>query len=191
MAQKEQDRWELLQQGDERAWKDLFEHHYAVLCHFANQFVRDRFTAEALVGDVFFTLWEKRSTLEVRESMRPYLLRAVRNRCLNHLKSFHNRRMQQLSSLAAGELEQMMLEDYEGRLLELEEDVEQAVSRLPEHSREVFEMSRSEHLKYEEIALKMGISVNTVKFHMKKALSLLRDYLAKYLALVLFFLIRN
>ncbi len=90
--------------------------------------------------------------------------------------------------MEADELEAMMLEDYEGRLLELEEEVQKAVSQLPGHSRTVFERSREGHLKYEEIAREMGISVNTVKFHMKKALALLRSYLAKYLSLFLAFL---
>ncbi len=192
MSEQSESLWKLLRQGDEQAWKKLFEDHYAVLCHFAFQFVRDRFTAEALVGDVFYTLWEKRSTLEIHESMRPYLLRAVRNRCLNHLDTFNSKRMQQFSSLPAGQLERILLEDYEGRLLELEDDLEKAVSQLPEHTRMVFEKSRGEHLKYEEIARQMGISVNTVKFHMKKALSLLRASLAKYLpaAVSLFMLFR-
>ena len=179
------DLWKTLRQGDEQAWRELFECHYAVLCHFATQFVHDRFTAEALVGDVFYTLWERRNTLDVHESMRTYLLRAVRNRCLNHLEAFNNKRMQRFSSLSAAQLERLMLEDYQGRLLELEDEVEKAVSQLPEHTREVFEKSREGHLKYEEIARQMGISVNTVKFHIKKALSLLRKYLSNYLTVAL------
>ena len=94
--------------------------------------------------------------------------------------------MNQFSSVGEEYLEQLMLEDYEGRLLELEEEVQRAVSQLPEHSRVVFEKSREGNLKYEEIARELGISVNTVKFHMKKALSLLRATLAKYLVLLPF-----
>ena len=186
MTGSEKDQWKLLQQGDERAWRVLFEQHYAVLCHFARQFVHDRFVAEALVGDVLFTLWEKRVELQIQGPLRPYLIQAVRNRCLNHLKSFNSKHMNPFSSVGEEYLEQLMLEDYEGRLLELEEEVQRAVSQLPEHSRVVFEKSREGNLKYEEIARELGISVNTVKFHMKKALSLLRATLAKYLVLLPF-----
>lgn len=188
MAGCEKDNWTLLRDGDERAWRALFEEHYAVLCHFAVQFVQDRFTAEALVGDVLFTLWERRDNLEIRDSVRSYLLRAVRNRCLNHLQSFNNKKMSQLSSVAQEGLEQVMKEDYQGRLLELEDELQKAVAQLPGNSRIVFEKSRVEQLKYEEIAQELGISVNTVKFHMKKALALLREKLAKYLALIPLFL---
>ncbi|MCR4860183.1 MAG: RNA polymerase sigma-70 factor [Bacteroidales bacterium] len=177
--------WQMLQRGDEQAWQDLFRQHYAVLCHFALQFVHDRFTAEALVGDVFYTLWERRTGIEIRGSVRQYLLKAVRNRCLNYLKSFDTRQFQHFSSMNQSELDQIIQEDYEGRLLDLEEEVEKAVSSLPEQSRRVFEKSREENLKYVEIAQDLGVSVNTVKYHMKKALSLLRDYLAKYLVFLL------
>ena len=43
-----------------------------------------------------------------------------------------------------------------------------------------------EGLKYSEIASELGISVNTVKYHMKKALAILRDEFGKYLVLLLF-----
>ena len=95
--------------------------------------------------------------------------------------------MSRFSSLGEEDLEGMLLENYEGRLLTLEEEVEKAVSQLPEYSRVVFEKSREEQLKYEEIARELGISVNTVKFHMKKALALLREHLARYLAAALLF----
>lgn len=42
-------------------------------------------------------------------------------------------------------------------------------------------MSRFENLKYHEISEKLNISVNTVKYHMKNALSKLNSDLKKYL----------
>ena len=56
-----------------------------------------------------------------------------------------------------------------------------AINSLPEDSRKVFELSRNIGLKYEDIAQELGISVNTVKYHMKQSLSILRNLLEKYL----------
>lgn len=51
-----------------------------------------------------------------------------------------------------------------------------------------FEKSRFEEKKYEEISQELGISINTVKYHIKNALSFLQTELSKYLiALILFF----
>ena len=70
-----------------------------------------------------------------------------------------------------------------GRLLEneLEEEIAKAISRLPEECRKVFRMSRFSGLKYDEIARQSGISVNTVKYHIKHALELLAKDLHRYL----------
>ena len=64
---------------------------------------------------------------------------------------------------------------------ELEGEIMKAIDRLPEECRRVFRMSRFEERKYEEIARQLEISVNTVKYHIKRALTLLHEDLGKYL----------
>ena len=80
-----------LKRGDEKAWRYLYERHYVVLCKIAYDFVSDSFWAESIVEDAIFHLWEIRKEVEIRESLRSYLVGAVRNRCLNHLHSAQNR----------------------------------------------------------------------------------------------------
>lgn len=45
---------EQLKRGNEEAYKYLYRHHYALLCHIAREYVGDDFLAETLVGDVVF-----------------------------------------------------------------------------------------------------------------------------------------
>ena len=54
-----------LMEGNEKAYRMLYEKHYAVLCHIANQYVKDDFLAETIVNDVIFHLWEIRSNLQI------------------------------------------------------------------------------------------------------------------------------
>ena len=80
-----------------------------------------------------------------------------------------------------------------GRLLEkeLEEKIIRAVESIPPESRQVFRKSRFERKKNDEIAQELGISVNTVKYHIKRALAILREHLGEYLMLLWgFFLFR-
>nr|WP_238319211.1 sigma-70 family RNA polymerase sigma factor [Segatella baroniae] len=74
-----------------------------------------------------------------------------------------------------------------GHLLEkeLEQAVGEAVERLPEDCRRVFKMSRFDGKKNAEIAQELGISVNTVKYHIKNALRLLQQQLGKYFVFLL------
>ena len=154
----------------------------------------DEALAEHLAGDVIFHLWEVRETLDIRISLRSYLVRAVRNRCLDYLDSRKQKHEITFSELegddSLGE-RYILADDYPlGSLLEkeLDHEIRRAISRLPEECRRVFLKSRFEEKKYEEIACELGISVNTVKYHIKNALSLLYKELGKYLlpCLILF-----
>jgi RNA polymerase sigma-70 factor (ECF subfamily) len=50
-----------------------------------------------------------------------------------------------------------------------------AIDSLPEKCREVFVMSKRDGLKYEEIAEELGLSVNTVRNQISKALKILKE----------------
>lgn len=186
-----------LKEGKESAYRLLYEKHYAVLCHLAREWVGDDFTAETLVSDVIFHLWEIRESLEIRVSLRSYLVQAVRNHCLDYLSSRRERTEVTFSAFEGGEEGEkpfaeryVRSDDYPlGRLLaqELEQTVRRAIAALPEDCRRVFCKSRFEGKKYEEIAAELDISVNTVKYHMKNALTRLHDSLGKYLFLLFVF----
>ena len=183
---------EQLKRGNEEAYKYLYRHHYALLCHIAREYVGDDFLAEMLVGDVIFHLWEVHETLDIQVSLRSYLVRAVRNHCMDYLSSKKERTEVAFSSiLEEGEMRYLLSDDYPlGSLLEheLEEEIHHAIRNLPEVCRKVFIKSRFEGKKYEEIATELNISVNTVKYHIKSALSSLHSELGKYLIILILFL---
>jgi RNA polymerase sigma-70 factor (ECF subfamily) len=70
---------------------------------------------------------------------------------------------------------------------ELNESIQKVLSILPERSRKIFEMSRFEGLKYQEIAEKLSISVKTVEANMTKTLKTFRKHLKQYRNLILLF----
>ena len=184
---------EQLKTGNEDAYQYIHDRHYALLCHVASGYVRDQFLAETIVGDTIFHLWEIRETLEISVSIRSYLLRAVRNRCINYLNSEWEKREIAFSSLMPDEItdDKMTISDSHplGTLLEreLEEEIYKAIDKLPNECRRVFDKSRFEGKSYEEISQELGISVNTVKYHIKNALASLQTNLSKYLITLLLF----
>ena len=127
---------EQLKQGNEEAYKYLYRHHYALLCHIAREYVGDDFLAETLVGDVVFHLWEVHETLDIQVSLRSYLVRAVRNHCMDYLSSKKERTEVAFSSIPEeGEMRYLLSDDYPlGSLLEheLEEEIHHAIRNLPE-----------------------------------------------------------
>ncbi|MDO9634630.1 MAG: RNA polymerase sigma-70 factor [Paludibacter sp.] len=183
----------LLKRGDENAYRYLYETHYAILCRIAWEFVKDDFLSETIVGDTIFHLWEKRELLDIQTSLRAYLVRSVRNRCINYLKQEYvakETRLQPTDDFLQSEGLYSISDDYPLATLlekELEQKISQSIENLPDECRKVFEMSRFEHLKYLEIAEKLSISVNTVKYHIKNALSKISIDLNKYLITFLLF----
>ena len=179
-----------LKEGNEHAYKYVFDAHYDVLCVIAARYLHDDFVADSVVGDVIFHLWETRENIDIQTSLRQYLVRSVRNRCLDYLKSRRFRHEQTLSTLSDDSrlLERPANHDHPlGYLLEkeLEQTINDAIERLPDDCRRVFKMSRLEGKKNAEIARELGISVNTVKYHMKHALRLLQQQLGKYFVFLL------
>jgi len=184
---------EQLKNGNERAYKFLYDQHYQILCHVAAQYVKDDFLAETIVGDVIFHLWEIRESLEINSNVRSYLLQSVKHRCMDYLKSqYHQKESTALQDFPV--LNYIKSDDYPlGRLLEqeLEGEIMQAIDKLPEECGRVFRMSRFEEKKYEEIARELNISVNTVKYHIKRALVLLHEELGKYLTATIVLLLEQ
>lgn len=185
---------EQLRQGNDEAYKYIYDHHYILLCQIADQYVRDNFLAETIVGDVIFHLWEIKHNLNISTSIRSYLIRAVRNRCIDYINSQQEKKEVSFSALAPEEIPEnryMLSDNYPlGILLEheLENKIYAAINKLPSECKCVFEKSRFEDKKYEEIAKELGISVNTVKYHIKNALNALQKELSKYL-IILFLII--
>jgi RNA polymerase sigma-70 factor, ECF subfamily len=69
------------------------------------------------------------------------------------------------------------------KLLEKEigELVENALTKLPEKTRDVYLLSRKEYLNNSQISDKLGISVKAIEYHITKALCLLKQELQAYL----------
>jgi RNA polymerase sigma-70 factor (ECF subfamily) len=173
---------ERLKAGEEAAFQSLFRDYYPSLCVYAKRLTGDADGAREVVQDLFVRLYEQRTALPVLGSLKSYLYAAVRNACLNQLKQAHTRGLhhQQLQYQAPAAVETHPLEQ-----LELEERIWRAVRNLPGQCRRIFEMNRFEDKKNKQIADELGISIRTVETQISKALRLLRQELADFLALLL------
>ena len=175
-----------LKNGDNTAYKILYNRHYNTLCLYAHKIVADSFAARAIVNEVIFSLWKNRNSLAIVD-LRSYLMRAVRNRCLNFLnqEKRRNNLHPPLSEEESAHLEDLGKYSKEtpiDHLLakELDYKIKAVIDTLPEQTRQIFLLSRSADLKYQEIADTLNISVDVVKYHIKQALQHLRNGLKDY-----------
>jgi RNA polymerase sigma-70 factor, ECF subfamily len=178
---------EKIQEGNEKAFEYLYEKYYVLLCIVAREYLKDRFLAEEIVGDLFFKLWKNHARINISTTIKGYLLKSIQNSCLNyiaHVKSEQKLKDDLLVSSAYNGQYISWSEDYPfGSILvkELEGKIDIALEELPGQCREIFCLSRYNELKYEEIAERMNLSINTVKTQMKIALIKLRESLKDYL----------
>ena len=168
-----------LAKGEDGAYRYLFEKYYNSLCHVALFYVGDPDVAENLAEDLFAFLWESRSALDIHSSLRAYLFTAIRHRSLNYLQTAYNTQTVPLSNESVVNLLASSDSSPLGLLIEkeLEEKIDSCIGRLPQECRTVFTLSRIDQLSYEAIAKKIGISINTVRYHIKNALAILRKEL--------------
>ncbi len=165
---------------DKTTFERLFRDEFKGLVLFAIQYVKDYEAAREIVQEAFIGMWDKRAQIDLSRPVKTYLSTTVRNRSLNYLrdnKKFDTRLLAQenLFPLASYEQTDRLVER------ELQDRIQYAISELPEKCREVFLLSRNEHLKYQAIADKLEISVKTVETQMSKALQHLRIRLKDYL----------
>ncbi|TQM52164.1 RNA polymerase sigma-70 factor (ECF subfamily) [Arcticibacter tournemirensis] len=179
---------ELLKEGNESAFEQVFKEYYKRLHAYAFTFLKDEVAAEEIVQNVFCRIWEKKDLLDVNGTLKSYLYRAVHNESLNYLK--HHK--------VKAEYEQYYTQRMKGEydhseknalVSELEKQIAKALSELPTQCRIIFQLSRFEQLKYQQIADHLGISIKTVENQMGKALKLLRLKLVEFLPVLLLLLL--
>jgi RNA polymerase sigma-70 factor (ECF subfamily) len=148
------------------------------------RYVKDSDIAREIVQDSFVNLWEKRDSIDLSKPVKSYLSTTVRNKCLNYLRD-HKKFSTDLLAL-----EHLTYETgYETDHLvesEIRDQIAVAIAELPEKCREIFVLSRVQHLKYQQIADQLRISVKTVETQMSKALQHMRIRLAEYLPILIF-----
>jgi RNA polymerase sigma-70 factor (ECF subfamily) len=148
---------------------NLFRCYYRPLCLYAIHYLTDVDAAEDIVQECFAQLWERLKRGDEVGDAKSYLYTMVRNRCIDSLK----RNDIVDKSVALEDVDIADDDDYEERSL-LEAKMWTAIDSLPEGCRRVLLLCKRDGMKYEEVAEQLGISVNTVKNQMAKALKVLK-----------------
>ncbi|MDF3027042.1 MAG: hypothetical protein K0S23_1349 [Fluviicola sp.] len=166
----------------------VFRDYYKPLVRYGNTFLKDSDETEDVVQQVFVSLWEKRTQLDIHTSIRAVLYKSVQNACLNKIKHLKVRDTYAEEMMAVAVPEET---SDPVQVNELNERIQQALESMPEQCGRIFKMSRFEQLRYQEIADQLGLSVKTVENQMGKALKIVREELKDYLPILILFFIQT
>lgn len=164
--------------GDERAFEAMFRAYYDTLYRYVIAFLGEHDAAEDVIQLIFARIWQDRENWEVRGPLRHYLLVAARCGAISYVR--HDAVRERAAPLLAIEIATrggLPIADAEYEAEELRRRFTRALETLPPRAREAFVLSRREGLSYDEVALRMGISIRTVETHVGKVLAILRKVL--------------
>ena len=176
-----------LRKGEEEAFELVFRQHFRKLCLYAEHYVKDKAAAEEIVEDFFCYFWDNCSELIIESSITGYLFASIHNRCLKYLRhekvKQHYIESRQYIFTDKEYLEPVSDEIPEALLIsqDLETAIGRAILSLPEQCRKIFLLNRFEEKTYLEISEQLGISINTVKTQITRALQKIRLSLKDYL----------
>jgi len=169
-----------LKRRDKVVFDYIFNYYYSSLCAFSMQYLKDRDEAEDLVQDFFVTLWIESQGIEIRSSLKSYLITSIKNRCLDyhkHRKVIEKYREYILFSNADSDNSA----DHFFAESELRLAVQKSMEKLSPRCREIFELSRVKGLSNMDISIQLGISKRTVELQVSNALKIFRKELVEYL----------
>ena len=148
----------------------LYKTHYKELYIHALSFVRDDEEAKDIVTDVYEYVWKNFDKLDSSVSLRPFLYTLVRSRSLDFLRKEKTKE----KFLAY----KKTFPEEEGEYVEYEQLIEKVmriIENMPQQTATVLKKCFIERKKYQEAGDELGISINTVRGHITKAISILRE----------------
>ena len=173
------------QAGDAEAFDALLSRHQVGLYNFFLRLQSNAAEAEDLTQEVFWKLYQHVDRYEVRAKFTTYLYRIAKNAWLDRVRK-RTRRGPMASLDRADESGQSLYSRIPGapddpldRLMagEVGDEIQAAVTALPEEQRMVFVLAEVQEMPYAEIAETLEIPEGTVKSRMHNAVQKLRKRL--------------
>lgn len=173
-----------LRNGEYSAFEIVYRDEFSGLYRYAESLVSHEDAIDA-VQDVFFAVWNNRTTLTVQsdQELRYYLFRAVRNRAYkinryDEVRTRHNHEIAHSEDIVAPGYGSHCQEDESSvSANDLSERVKQVIIDLPPRSREVLTLRWYHNLPFDQIAGIMGISYSYAHVLHSRALGMIRKHL--------------
>ena len=147
----------------------MFRQHYEKMYNLARYLLSDDDESKDVVSEVFTTILANNAVL-MPESEEGFLMRSVRNRCLNLIA--HKGVKERVTKLLIDDADVILSDKTDGRLEQLMlliEDLE------PPIRKQIFRLHYLKEMSYQEVADKVGVSKVTVFNHPSQAMDWIKE----------------
>ncbi|GAB3017332.1 RNA polymerase sigma factor [Spirosoma pulveris] len=186
--------WQSYRKGDKHALGQLAERYYRMLKHYGLKFMVDGAVVEDCIQELFLQLWQNRAQINDTDSVKHYLLKALRHHILQSMRSQKRQTFQELdwdTSVAEDVDTETLLIRQESMAI-LSQTIQAQLATLPAREREALYLRYYENLSIPEIAEVMEVNRQSVSNFLQKALSKLRTkWLVPFFCLICIFLQKN
>lgn len=179
--------WIAIKGNDLKGFNILFDRYWCKVYTTAFYYLKDAEVCTEISHDIFLNIWNRRQILDIH-SIRAYLITSARYHVYKRkqgLRSINLKYIEDYKLLDLQTVENSGDEKFDYQ--DLEANINSFLEELPNRSKEIFLLSRREHLSNDEIANRLSISKRTVENQITSALKHLRISL-KHISLVLVFL---
>lgn len=147
----------------------MFRQHYEKMYNLARYLLSDDDESKDVVSEVFTTILANNAVL-MPESEEGFLMRSVRNRCLNLIA--HKGVKERVTKLLIDDADVILSDKTDGRLEQLMlliEDLE------PPIRKQIFRLHYLKDMSYQEVADKVEVSKVTVFNHLSQAMDWIKE----------------
>ncbi|WPU95750.1 RNA polymerase sigma-70 factor [Mucilaginibacter sabulilitoris] len=177
-----------IKQSDHLAYTEIYHRYFDPIFRHAFKKLRDEDAAKDIVQDVFTNLWLKRSAYNIESNPAGYLYTSVRNGIFNFWAKKEIRSSYWDSCADDHYIDRYTnaSTDYKIREQQLAAYIERQLMGFSPRMREIFKLSRKDHLSHREIAEQLNTTEANVSKQVGNALKILR---AKIGTMIFLFLI--
>lgn len=168
----------LIKKRDREAFTVIYQKYHTYLYALSIRYLKNKDLAEDAVQHVFVKLWDKAEDIKIEINLKNFLYTMTKNYILNQFRN--NKEVISISYIS--EQSEISDEDEFFKLMdevEMNEILRKGIESLPPQKREVCNYKISGNITNQEIADKMGISINTVKSHYQESIKTLRNHFRK------------
>jgi len=176
----------LAQQGDQRAFEELVNRHKQKAYNIAFGFARDREDAKDLSQEAFLKAFNYLKNFDGRSSFYTWFYRIVVNVCLDYKRRSKRTAADEFNEAVESQMEPShepaRPPSPEQHVLagQISRKVDAALEKLPDKQRTAFILKNNQGLSIREIAEMMQTAEGTVKVHLHRAVTALRQSLAEF-----------
>ncbi len=166
--------WQDFQAGDRAAFEYLYHSHIQHLISYGGKITPDRDLIQDCIQDLFVELWESREKLAPANSVRHYLLKALRYKIIRQLQTNQTEALDEAQVPVQHENAESQWMLVETMLINAKH-LEMAFDQLPKRQKEAIYLRYFQELSNEEVAQVMGVNYQSACKFIYTALKTLRE----------------